>query len=113
MFLVAPLARNLRSCRRNRGDAEAEGAVPASHEMAAVSLANVALLGQGGHAISESRGCASQPEDARKLLGVLGVFSHSANLAVRRTIRETWLTLAHESLVTRFVMRGRGDDRVA
>ena len=80
---------------------------------ATLALANLALLGQGGHAISESRGCASQPEDARKLLGVLGVFSHTANLAVRRTIRETWLTLAHESLVTRFVMRGRGDDRVA
>ena len=80
---------------------------------ATLALANLALLGQGGHAISESRGCASQPEDASKLLGVLGVFSHSANLAVRRTIRETWLTLAHESLVTRFVMRGRGDDRVA
>ena len=80
---------------------------------ATLALANLARLGQGGHAISESRGCASQFEDARKLLGVLGVFSHTANLAVRRTIRETWLTLAHESLVTRFVMRGRGDDRVA
>ena len=68
---------------------------------ATLALANLARLGQGGQAISESRGCASQPEDARKLLGVLGVFSHSANLAVRRTIRETWLTLAHESLVTR------------
>ena len=61
----------------------------------------------------ESGGCASQPEDARRLLGVLGVFSHTANLVVRRTIRETWLTLAHESLVTKFVMRSQGDARVA
>ena len=63
--------------------------------------------------MSESRGCASQPEDARSLLGVLGVFSHTTNLMNRHTIRETWLTLAHESLVTKFVMRSQGDDRVA
>ena len=74
-----------------------------------VTLLSLAL----GQPMSESRGCASQPEDARSLLGVLGVFSHTTNLMNRHTIRETWLTLAHESLVAKFVMRSQGDDRVA
>ena len=76
-------------------------------KMAALSLASQ------GQPVPEPGGCASQPEDTRRLLGVLGVFSHTANLVVRRTIRETWLTLAHASLVTKFVMRSQGDDRVA
>ena len=59
------------------------------------------------------RGSCTQPEDARRLLGVLGVFSHTTNLMNRHTIRDTWLTLAQESLVTKFVMRSQGDDRVA
>jgi hypothetical protein len=78
------------------------------------AIAKMAIaLASLGQPVPEPGSCASQPEDARRLLGVLGVFSHTANLVVRRTIRETWLTPAHESLVTKFVMRSQGDDRVA
>ena len=75
--------------------------------MAALSFASL------GQPVADSHGCTSQPKDLRRLLGVLGVFSHAPKLLIRRTIRETWLTLAHESLVTKFVMRAQGDDRVA